>query len=137
MNEDKKVLKFRDEETILFEANDIIQTLLDFLETETFERMFSSIDKSSDKAVFQAGLMFVPSILMAKCNKNYAVPVHKNNQEEEYEPKFVPDPEFGKDYKDWYCGNCGEYIDPEYDFYCSRCGKKIKIPEELKNESNA
>jgi hypothetical protein len=49
---------------------------------------------------------------------------------EEYEPKSVSDPEFGKDYKDWYCGNCGEHIDPEYDFYCSRCGKKIKMPEE-------
>lgn len=137
MNKDKNVLKFRDEETILFEAGDIIQTLLDFLGTETFEKMFSSIDKSSEKAVFRAGLMLVPSILMAKCNKNYAVPVHENNQEEEYEPKSFPDPEYGDYQKHWYCGNCGEPIDPDYDFYCSRCGKKIKLPEELKNESNA
>lgn len=51
-----------------------------------------------------------------------------NNKE--YEPKAIPDPEFGKSYKDWYCGKCGEHIDPEFDFYCSSCGAKIKEVEE-------
>ena len=121
---------------VFFEMGDILDTLLKFLDTNTFKTMVQCVDDSSKEATFRAGLMMVPSILCTYGHKFYLT-IAKNNDDEGYEPKAVPDFEFGPDYKDWYCGYCGEHIDPEYDFYCSRCGKKIKMPEELKNESNA
>ena len=49
------------------------------------------------------------------------------NNKKEYEPKAILDPEYGD--ADWYCGNCGELIDIEYDNYCPSCGGKIKEHE--------
>ena len=49
------------------------------------------------------------------------------NNKKEYKPKVILDPEYGD--ADWYCGNCGELIDIEYDSYCPSCGGKIKENE--------
>ena len=56
-----------------------------------------------------------------------AIPAINLLEEQEYEPKAILDPEYGD--ADWYCGNCGELIDIEYDSYCPSCGGKIKEHE--------
>lgn len=85
MEKDKTVKKIGapdDVQVVFFETGDILNALLQFLGTEDFKKMVSSIDNTTKESVFKAGLMLAPSIIFAYCRKFYGTPVPVPNYKE-------------------------------------------------------
>lgn len=74
-------LKKESEATMFFTIDDILDTLLKFLDTDNFKTMVRCVDGSSKEATFRAGIMMVPSILCAYGRKYYLnIPKNDSNE---------------------------------------------------------
>ena len=64
-------------EVTFFEAQDIFNTLLQFIDTDNYKQMVeatASGDNATKESSFKAGMMLAPSIIFAYCEKLHGRP---------------------------------------------------------------
>lgn len=85
MEKDKtveKLIRSKENERTFFEAEDMFNTLIQFLRTENYKKMVESVDTTTVESAFRSGMMMAPSIIYANCRKFHGVPVPIQNLRE-------------------------------------------------------
>lgn len=79
MEEDKiiKKIECREGEVTFFKAEDIFNTLIQFIDTDNYKKMVeatASGDNATKESSFRAGMMLAPSVIYAYCKKLHGYP---------------------------------------------------------------